>query len=205
MEYPLQYYPAPLARLLEELMKLPGIGIKSAQRIALYLLRMPPEEQQALADVIAALRNEIRYCSVCWNLTDIDPCKICADPRRDDGVICVVEEPTTLIAIEKTREYDGKYHVLLGSLNPLQGIGPADIRVQELVTRLKEKRPREVILATNPTVEGEATAVYIARLIQNEVDKVSRIALGVPVGGDLDYVDEVTMARAIVGRRGHKV
>jgi len=205
MEYPLQYYPAPIARLLEELMKLPGIGIKSAQRIALYLLRMPPEEQQALADVIAALRNEIRYCSVCWNLTDIDPCKICGDPRRDDGVICVVEEPTTLIAIEKTREYDGKYHVLLGSLNPLQGIGPADIRVQELVTRLKEKRPREVILATNPTVEGEATAVYIARLIQNEVDKVSRIALGVPVGGDLDYVDEVTMARAIVGRRGHKV
>jgi len=201
MEYPLQYYPAPLARLLEELMKLPGIGIKSAQRIAFHLLKMPAEEQQALSDALGLLRDQIRYCSVCWNLTDVDPCKICVDPRREDDLICVVEEPTTLIAIEKTREYHGKYHVLLGSLNPLHGVGPNEIKVKELLHRLKEKRAREIILATNPTVEGEATAVYIARLVQPDTDKITRIALGVPIGGDLDYVDEVTMARAITGRR----
>jgi recombination protein RecR len=200
MEYPLQYYPAPLARLLEELMKLPGIGIKSAQRIAFYFLKMPSEDQKALADAFAALKDQIRYCSICWNFTDTDPCKICSDPRREDDLICVVEEPTTLIAIEKTREFRGKYHVLLGSLNPLQGIGPSEIKIKELQQRLERSRPREVILATNPTVEGEATAVYIAKLIQNQTDKLTRIALGVPVGGDLDYVDEVTMARAFIGR-----
>jgi recombination protein RecR len=200
MEYPLQYYPAPLARLLEELMKLPGIGIKSAQRIAFYFLKMPPEEQKALADAFAVLKDQIRYCSICWNFTDTDPCKICSDTRREDDLICVVEEPTTLIAIEKTREFRGKYHVLLGSLNPLQGIGPSEIKIKELLQRLEQSRPREVILATNPTVEGEATAVYIAKLVQNHTDKLTRIALGVPVGGDLDYVDEVTMARAFVGR-----
>ncbi len=200
MEYPLQYYPAPLARLLEELMKLPGIGIKSAQRIAFYFLKMPSEDQKALADAFASLKDQIRYCSICWNFTDIDPCKICSDARREDDLICIVEEPTTLIAIEKTREFRGKYHVLLGSLNPLQGIGPSEIKIKELLQRLEKSRPREVILATNPTVEGEATAVYIAKLIQNQTDKLTRIALGVPVGGDLDYVDEVTMARAFVGR-----
>lgn len=200
MEYPLQYYPAPLARLLEELMKLPGIGIKSAQRIAFYFLKMPPEEQKSLAEAFAVLKDEIRYCSICWNFTDTDPCKICSDPRREDDLICVVEEPTTLIAIEKTREFRGKYHVLLGSLNPLQGVGPSEIKIKELVQRIEKARPREVILATNPTVEGEATAVYIAKLIQNQTDKLTRIALGVPVGGDLDYVDEVTMARAFAGR-----
>jgi len=200
MEYPLQYYPAPLARLLEELMKLPGIGIKSAQRIAFYFLKMPSEDQKALADAFAALKDQIRYCSICWNFTDTDPCKICSDPRREDDSICVVEEPTTLFAIEKTREFRGKYHVLLGSLNPLQGIGPSEIKIKELQQRLERSRPREVILATNPTVEGEATAVYIAKLIQNQTDKLTRIALGVPVGGDLDYVDEVTMARAFIGR-----
>ena len=200
MDYPLQYYPAPLARLLEELMKLPGIGIKSAQRIAFYFLKMPSEDQKALADAFAALKDQIRYCSICWNFTDTDPCKICSDPRREDDLICVVEEPTTLIAIEKTREFRGKYHVLLGSLNPLQGIGPSEIKIKELQQRLERSRPREVILATNPTVEGEATAVYIAKLIQNQTDKLTRIALGVPVGGDLDYVDEVTMARAFIGR-----
>lgn len=201
MEYPLQFYPAPLARLLEELMKLPGIGIKSAQRIAFHLLKLPPEDQQALAESIARLREQVRYCSVCWNFTDVDPCKICSDPRREDDVICVVEEPTTLIAIEKTREYKGKYHVLLGSLNPLHSVGPSDIRIKELTIRLRQKRAREVILATNPTVEGEATAVYIMKLIGQDTDQITRIALGVPVGGDLDYVDEVTMARAIAGRR----
>jgi recombination protein RecR len=200
MNYPLQYYPAPLARLLEELMKLPGIGIKSAQRIAFHFLKMPVEDQKALAEAIAALKDKIRYCSICWNFTDTDPCKICADPKREDDVICIVEEPTTLIAIEKTREFRGKYHVLLGSLNPLQGIGPSEIKIKELVERLERTRPREVILATNPTVEGEATSVYIAKLIQNMTDKLTRIALGVPVGGDLDYVDEVTMARAFAGR-----
>ncbi len=200
MNYPLQYYPAPLARLLEELMKLPGIGIKSAQRIAFHFLKMPVEDQKALAEAIGALRDQIRYCSICWNFTDTDPCKICLDPKREDDVICVVEEPTTLIAIEKTREFRGKYHVLLGSLNPLQGIGPSEIKIKELVERVELLHPREVILATNPTVEGEATSVYIAKLIQNMTDKLTRIALGVPVGGDLDYVDEVTMARAFVGR-----
>jgi len=201
MEYPLQYYPAPLARLLEELMKLPGIGIKSAQRIAFHILKMPKEEQQNLIESLSLLKEKIRYCSVCWNFTDLDPCRICIDARREDDTICVVEEPTTLIAIEKTREFHGKYHVLLGSLNPLQGIGPSEIRIQELLNRLKAVKTKEVILATNPTVEGEATAVYIARLIQNDVEKISRIALGVPVGGDLEYVDEVTMSRAITGRR----
>lgn len=181
-------------------MKLPGIGIKSAQRIAFHLLKAPAEEEQGLAEAIAQLRQTIRYCSVCWNYTDVDPCRICSDTRRDEDVICVVEEPTTLIAIEKTREFKGRYHVLLGCLNPLQGIGPADLKIKELAARLKDKRAREVILATNPTVEGEATAVYIAKLIQEDTDKLTRIALGVPVGGDLDFVDEVTMARAFVGR-----
>ena len=201
MEYPLQYYPAPLAKLLEELMKLPGVGIKSAQRIAFHILKMSPEDQQQMIDSLTSLKEKIRYCSVCWNFTDLDPCKICSDSRRDDDSICVVEEPTTLIAVEKTREFNGKYHVLLGSLNPLQGIGPADIKIQELLKRLESRKVKEVILATNPTVEGEATAVYIARLIQNDVEKITRIALGVPVGGDLEYVDEVTMSRAITGRR----
>lgn len=200
MEYPLQYYPAPLARLLEELMKLPGIGIKSAQRIAFHLLKMPAEDQSALSAAIGSLREQIRYCSICWNFTDDDPCKICSDTRRESDLICVVEEPTTLIAIEKTHEFRGRYHVLMGSLNPLQGIGPGDIKIKELLQRVREKRLREVILATNPTVEGEATAMYIAKLIKADVDKLTRIALGVPVGGDLDYVDEVTMARAFTGR-----
>jgi recombination protein RecR len=201
MEYPLQYYPAPLAKLLEEFMKLPGIGIKSAQRIAFHILKLPPEEQQRFIASLTNLKDKIRYCSVCWNFTDVDPCRVCSDPRRDDELICVVEEPTTLIAIEKTREFHGKYHVLLGSLNPLQGIGPSEIRIKELLERLKQRPAKEVILATNPTVEGEATAVYIARLIQDDAEKISRIALGVPVGGDLEYVDEVTMSRAITGRR----
>jgi recombination protein RecR len=201
MEYPLQYYPAPLARLLEELMKLPGIGIKSAQRIAFHILKLPLEEQQALIASLTDLKDKIRYCSVCWNFTDVDPCRICSDPQRDDEIICIVEEPTTLIAIEKTREFHGKYHVLLGCLNPLQGIGPSEIKIKELLARLKQKRVKEVILATNPTIEGEATAVYIARFIQEDADKISRIAFGVPVGGDLEYVDEVTMSRAITNRR----
>jgi len=182
-------------------MKLPGVGIKSAQRIAFHILKMPADDQQNLIESLSLLKEKIRYCSVCWNFTDTDPCRICSDPKREEDSICVVEEPTTLIAIEKTREFHGKYHVLLGSLNPLQGIGPSEIRIQELLNRLKEQKAKEVILATNPTVEGEATAVYIARLIQNDVEKISRIALGVPVGGDLEYVDEVTMSRAITGRR----
>ena len=201
MEYPLQYYPAPLARLLEELMKLPGIGIKSAQRIAFHYLKMSAEEQKSLSEALAHLSDQIHYCSVCWNFTDTDPCKICSDTRRDDDVICIVEEPTTLIAIEKTREFHGKYHVLLGSLNPIQGIGPGELKIKELLERLQKKPAREIILATNPTVEGEATAVYIGRLVSERAEKVTRIALGVPVGGDLEYVDEVTMSRAFTGRR----
>lgn len=189
-----------MARALEELMKLPGIGVKSAQRIAFHLLKLSEPDYRNLVDSLSHLPELIRYCSICWNFTDVDPCKICSDTRRDDHVICVVEEPTTLIAIEKSREYHGKYHVLLGCLNPLAGIGPDDLRIKELLERLKRERAGEVILATNPTVEGEATAVYISRLIQDHTDRVSRIALGVPVGGDLDYVDEVTMARALTNR-----
>ncbi|HET6268046.1 MAG TPA: recombination mediator RecR [Acidobacteriota bacterium] len=205
MDYLLAYYPEPLARALEEMMKLPGIGIKSAQRIAFAILKMPEPEYRALVESLSHLQEQIRYCSVCWNFTSTDPCKICSDPRRDEDIICVVEEPTTLIAIEKTREFSGRYHVLLGCLNPLAGIGPEDIKVKELLARLQQKRAKEVILATNPTVEGEATAVYISRLIHDSCDKVTRIALGVPVGGELDYVDEVTMARAITGRSGTRI
>jgi recombination protein RecR len=172
----------------------------SAQRIAFHFLKMPPEEQRALVDSLEHLGERIRHCTICWNFTDIDPCKICSDSRREDDILCVVEEPTTLIAIEKTGEFHGRYHVLLGCLNPLQGIGPSDLKIQELLDRLRKKRAREVILATNPTVEGEATAVYLTKVIGDLAENISRIALGVPVGGDLEYVDEVTMSRAIAGR-----
>ncbi|MCG0239802.1 MAG: recombination mediator RecR [Firmicutes bacterium] len=194
-------YPEPIARLIEELTKLPGVGPKSAQRLAFYLLNAPGEDVERLLGAIQTARERIRYCSVCFTLTDTDPCAICANPDRDHGTICVVEEPRDVIAMEKTREYRGVYHVLHGTINPMEGIGPEELRVRELLQRLANPGIREVILCTNPTTEGEATAIYLARVIKPLGIKVTRIARGLPVGGDLEYADEVTLAKALEGRR----
>jgi recombination protein RecR len=193
--------PDPLARLLEALQRLPGIGPKSAQRLAFHILRMPREEAAQLAEAIREVRERIAYCSVCANITDVDPCYYCTHPSRDRRVICVVEQPENIAAIEKTREFKGVYHVLLGALSPLHGVGPDDLRIGPLLDRVRENRADEVILATNPTVEGEATAIYLARLLKPLGVRVTRIATGVPVGSDLDYTDEITMQRAMAGRR----
>ncbi len=206
-------YAGPIAALIAELAKLPGVGEKTASRLAFHLLRAPRGEADALAHAILRVKEQIRLCSSCYNLTDVDPCRICADPKRDPTVICVVEEPPDLLAIEKTREFRGRYHVLHGALNPLEGIGPEALRIRELLERLAgrataaaapgngEVEVREVILATNPNVEGEATAIYLAKLLKPLGVAVSRIAHGVPMGGDLEYADEATLARALEGRR----
>lgn len=194
-------YPEPIARLIEELTKLPGVGPKSAQRLAFHLLHAPKPDVERLTAAIATARERIRYCSVCYTLTDIDPCSICANPARDHGTICVVEEPRDVIAMEKTREFRGVYHVLHGTINPMEGVGPEDIRFRELLQRLSDTGVQEVIVSTNPTTEGEATAIYIARTIKPLGIKVTRIARGLPVGGDLEYADEVTLAKALEGRR----
>ena len=193
--------PGPLTKLIEQLQRLPGIGAKSAARLAFHVLKTPREEVERLADAMREVKDRVTYCSVCSNITDADPCYFCTHPGRDHRTICVVEEPENVGGIEKTRDFKGVYHVLMGALSPLHGVGPDDLKIKELLSRVGNGGVEEVILATNPTVEGEATAVYIARLIQADVDKISRIALGVPVGGDLEYVDEVTMSRAITGRR----
>jgi recombination protein RecR len=194
-------YAAPVQTLIEELKKLPGIGSKSAQRLAFHIIRASKNDAERLAHAILQLKESIRYCSICNNITDIDPCRYCSDPSRDRGIICVVEEPHNLIAIEKTREFHGLYHVLLGVLSPLQGIGPEQLRIQGLLERIKDGTVKEVIIATNPSVEGEATALYLSKLIKPSDIKVTRIAMGVPVGGDLDYADEVTVSKALEGRR----
>ncbi len=194
-------YAAPVEALIEELKKLPGIGPKSAQRLAFYLIRVPESQAEKLAGAVLQLKASIRYCSVCNNITDIDPCRYCTDSSRERSTICVVEEPHNLIAIERTRGYHGLYHVLLGVLSPLQGIGPDQLKIKGLMDRLKMGEVKEIIIATNPNVEGEATALYLSRLIKPLEIKVTRIATGVPVGGDLDYVDEVTVSRALEGRR----
>ena len=194
-------YPAPLARLIDELRRLPGIGPKSAQRIAFSLLKGPPEDAERLAAAVGELRQGIRTCSVCFCVTDQEVCATCADPARSGRVICVVEEPHNLLAVERTRDYRGRYHVLHGALSPLQGVGPDELRVQGLLDRVGKGGVEEVILATSPTVEGEATAVYLARLLKPFGLKVTRIAMGVPVGSDLEWADEVTMAKAMEGRR----
>ncbi|MCY3757246.1 MAG: recombination mediator RecR [Acidobacteria bacterium] len=194
-------YARPVEELIAELRKLPGIGSKSAQRLAFHIVRASSGEARGLAESILNVTDSIRYCSVCYNITDVDPCFYCADPLRDRALICVLEEPHNVIAVEKTREYRGLYHVLLGVLSPLNGIGPDQLKIKALLERLKDGRVEEVIVATNPSVEGEATALYLSKLIKPLQIRVTRIAMGVPVGGDLDYADEITMARALEGRR----
>jgi recombination protein RecR len=192
--------PDSLVRLIEELQRLPGIGPKGAQRLAFHLLRTPREETERLAEALRAVKERVTYCSVCNNITDSDPCGFCRNPDRHHDVICVVEEPQNVSGIEKTREFKGVYHVLMGALSPLQGIGPDDLRIKGLLERVASG-VSEVILATNPNVEGEATAIYLARLLKPLGVKVTRIAMGVPVGSDLEYADEVTMHKAMEGRR----
>jgi len=192
--------PKALERLALEFQRLPGIGAKSAARLAYYLLRSPEDEAQRLARAIDESRAAVRRCSVCNTLTESDPCEICADPERDASLLCVVEEPGNLVAIEKTREYRGRYHVLWGALSPLRGIGPDEIDTAGLVRRVTSD-VREVVIATNPNVEGEATALYLARRLKGTGVRVTRIAFGLPVGGDIEYADEVTMARSLENRR----
>ena len=192
--------PEPLIRLIEELQHLPGIGPKSAQRLAFHILKNPREQAERLADALRGVKDQVTYCSVCSNITDTDPCPFCRDDSRDHHLICVVEEPQNVSAIEKTREFKGVYHVLMGALSPLQGVGPDDLKIKGLLARITNGAG-EVILATNPTVEGEATAIYLARLLKPLGVKVTRIAMGVPVGSDLEYADEMTMHKALEGRR----
>ena len=192
--------PEPLVRLVEELQRLPGIGPKSAQRLAFHILKTPREDADRLAEAVRDVKERVTYCSVCNNITDADPCAFCSSDSRDRHLICVVEEPQNVAAIEKTREFKGTYHVLMGALSPLQGIGPDDLKIQGLLSRVNGG-VTEIILATNPNVEGEATAIYLARLLKPLGVKVTRIAMGVPVGSDLEYADEVTMHKALEGRR----
>ena len=192
--------PDPIVRLIEELQRLPGIGPKGAQRLAFHILRIPREQVDRLADALHEVKERVTYCTVCNNITDVDPCAFCSSDGRDPRIICVVEEPQNVSAIEKTREFKGMYHVLLGALSPLQGIGPDDLKIKGLLGRVNEG-VNEVILATNPNVEGEATAIYLARLLKPLGVKVTRIAMGVPVGSDLEYADEVTMHKSMEGRR----
>lgn len=190
-----------MGRLITELSRLPGIGGKTAQRLAFHILSMEEKEAMALSDAIADAKKSMTYCSVCGNLTDADPCAICSDPARDSSMICVVETPKDVVAMERIKEYGGLYHVLHGAISPMEGIGPEDINLKQLIIRLQQNDVQEVILATNPNIEGEATAMYIARLIKPSGIKVSRIAHGIPVGGDLEYADEVTLLKAVEGRR----
>jgi recombination protein RecR len=190
----------PVARLIEELARLPGIGPKTAQRLTFHLLRLPAESARALAEAIVHMKDSVIFCSTCLNITDKDPCSVCRSETRDRSAICVVEEPLDVLALERTREFKGRYHVLHGAINPVEGVGPDDLKIKELLRRL-DGEVTEVILATNPNVEGEATAMYVARLIQPLGIKVSRLARGLPMGGDLEYADEVTLARALEGRR----
>jgi recombination protein RecR len=192
--------PDPLIRLIEELQRLPGIGPKGAQRLAFHILKTPREQAERLVDALREVKERVTYCSVCNNITEVDPCAFCSSDARDPRVICVVEEPQNVAAIEKTREFKGLYHVLMGALSPLQGIGPDDLKITGLLGRVNEG-VNEVILATNPNVEGEATAIYLARLLKPLGVRVTRIAMGVPVGSDLEYADEVTMHKSMEGRR----
>ena len=196
----MSHLPDPLIRLIEELQRLPGIGPKGAQRLAFHILKTPRETTDRLVDAVRDVKELVTYCSSCNNITDVDPCPFCTGDDRDRRIICVVEEPPNVAAIEKTREFKGLYHVLMGALSPLQGIGPDDLKIKSLLARVTDG-VAEVILATNPNVEGEATAIYLARLLKPLGVKVTRIAMGVPVGSDLEYADEVTMNKAMEGRR----
>ncbi|HUO60642.1 MAG TPA: recombination mediator RecR [Candidatus Acidoferrales bacterium] len=191
----------PMARLIDELKKLPGVGSKSAQRLAFHILRSPEEDAEMLADAIREIKQKLRLCSVCNNITDVDPCSYCASATRNQRVICVVEEPTNIAAIEKSQNYNGVYHVLHGTLSPIHGVGPEHLRIGNLARRVENGTADEVILATNPTVEGEATATYLARMLRPLGVKVTRIATGIPAGSDIEYADEVTMQKALEGRR----
>ena len=192
---------APVARLIEELHRLPGIGPKSAQRLAYHLLRATKEEASALAEAILEVKDKITLCSVCQNTTDTKPCRICSDEGRDRSVICVVEEPLDILAIERTRGHKGRYHVLHGSISPMEGIGPEQLKIRELLERLRDGTVTEVIMATNPNLEGEATSMYVGRLLQPLGVRVTRLARGLPMGGDLEYADDLTLARALENRQ----
>jgi recombination protein RecR len=194
-------YAAPIARLIDELSKLPGVGNKTAQRLAFYMLNRPLGEVEQLASAIINAKRNIKYCRVCCNITDSDVCDICSSTKRDGSIICVVEDPKDVVAMEKTREFKGLYHVLNGAISPMEGIGPEEIRIKELLKRISENNIKEIILATNPNIEGEATAMYISKLIKPLGIRVTRIAHGIPVGGDLEYADEVTLMKALEGRR----
>lgn len=194
-------YPEPVSRLIAELKELPGIGAKSAQRITFHILRASADDAEHLARAIQNVKEKIVTCSVCNNVTDDDPCAYCSSPDRNSRLICVVEEPPNVVAIEKTHEFKGRYHVLMGSLSPLSGIGPEQLKIAGLLSRLADGEVEEVILATNPNVEGEATAIYLSKLIKPLGVKVTRIAMGLPVGSELDYADEVTVGKALEGRR----
>ncbi len=191
----------PVSRLIEEFNKLPGIGPKTAQRLTYFLLRAPVEQTQALAEALLRMKERTIFCSVCFNMTESDPCSLCLDTSRDRRAICVVEEPLDVLALERTRVFKGLYHVLHGAISPVDGIGPEDLRIHELLARLKNDEVKEIVLATNPNLEGEATSMYLHRLLGPLGMRVTRLARGLPVGGDLEYADEVTLTRAIEGRR----
>lgn len=195
------FYPEPVSKLIEGFMKLPGIGQKTAGRLAFYVLNMKEDDVLDLAKALVNAKRQLHYCSVCNNITDLDPCHLCRDKRRDGSIICVVQEPKDVVAMERTREFEGYYHVLHGAISPMDGIGPEDIKIPDLLKRLSDEQVKEVILATNPNIEGEATAMYISRLIKPFGIRVTRIAHGLPVGGDLEYADEVTLTKALEGRR----
>jgi recombination protein RecR len=192
---------APVARLIEELHKLPGVGPKGAQRLAYHLLRTTAEEARALADAIVEVKDKISLCSVCQNTTDVDPCIVCSDEGRDRSIVCVVEEPLDILAVERTRAHKGLYHVLHGSISPMEGVGPEQLKVRQLLERLRDHTVKEVIMATNPNLQGEATSMYVSRLIQPLGVRVTRLARGLPMGGDLEYADDLTLARALENRQ----
>jgi recombination protein RecR len=194
-------YEGAVQDLIDELGRLPGVGPKSAQRIAFHLLAAEPADVERLASTLTRVKNEVKFCTICGNVAEADVCRICSDPRRDPSVICVVEEPKDVVAIERTREFRGRYHVLGGAISPIDGIGPDELRIRELLGRLRDETVTELILATDPNLEGEATATYLARMVNPMGLTVTRLASGLPVGGDLEYADEVTLGRAFSGRR----